>query len=137
MKKPTIYLCGAINGCTDSEAKDWREKVKRQLGYSYQFLDPMRRDYRGREDDCVDEIVYGDYADIAQSDIILAAADRPSWGTAMEIHHAFGIGKRVISVCEGRVSPWLRKHSTTVMPALDVAIYRLLCEAMPRCEELR
>ena len=24
----TVYLCGPINGCTDSECRDWREYVK-------------------------------------------------------------------------------------------------------------
>jgi hypothetical protein len=122
----TIYLCGAINGCSDSEAKDWRERVKSDLAGMYEFLDPMRRDYRGKEDESVEEIVRGDYADIITSDIILVAADKPSWGTAMECLFAFQQHKHVIVVCgQERVSPWLRKHSTVLVPSLREAISRL------------
>jgi hypothetical protein len=123
----TIYLCGAINGCTDSQAKDWRESVKSSLKDRYHFLDPMRRDYRGKEDESVNEIVHGDYDDIANSHIILVAADRPSWGTAMEMHHAYSTLKReVIAVCGAeRISPWLRYHSNKLFRTLDDAILYL------------
>lgn len=114
----TLYLCGAINGCTDAEAMDWREATKKELAGVYNLLDPMRRDYRGREDQCVEEIVAGDLEDIAASDILLVAAERPSWGTAMECFHAWRTGKKVVVVCSGRVSPWLRYHATRVCPSL-------------------
>jgi nucleoside 2-deoxyribosyltransferase len=129
--KKTIYLCGAINGCTDSECNDWRKQVQQDLAGKFAFLDPMRRDYRGIEDQSVNEIVHGDYADIAASDIVLVAADKPSWGTAMEMHHAFaGGGKFVIAVCGAeRVSPWLRYHSHLLVKTLDQAIWRLKAEA--------
>jgi hypothetical protein len=54
-----VYLAGAINGCTDDECKDWRELVKSIIGVE-KTLDPMRRDYRGVELDCINEIVEGD-----------------------------------------------------------------------------
>jgi hypothetical protein len=41
-----VYLCGPINGCTDSECIDWRAAAKKRLSDT---IDPMRRDYRGRE----------------------------------------------------------------------------------------
>jgi nucleoside 2-deoxyribosyltransferase len=122
----TIYLCGAINGCTDSEAQDWREATKKALAGLFEFRDPMRRDYRGKEDESVAEIVQGDLDDIADSDIVLVAADKPSWGTAMECFHAHRTGKTVIVVCSGRVSPWLRFHSHRVVPSLFGA-WSLLC----------
>lgn len=125
--KRRIYLCGAINGCTDSQAKDWREKVKTELAGQFNFLDPMRRDYRGKEDESVREIVEGDYDDIRNSDIILVAADKPSWGTAMEMHHAFtNEQKYVVAVCGAdRISPWLRYHSHRLDKTLDGAIAAL------------
>lgn len=126
----TIYLCGAINGCTDSEATDWREKVKRELYGRYEFLDPMRRDYRGCEDENVNAIVRGDIADIEASDVLLVAAGRPSWGTAMETWYAARLGsKRIEVVCSGRVSPWLRFCADRVHPSLDAAIAGLREEA--------
>ena len=55
----TLYLCGGINGLSDSDCTDWREFCKKQLEHTHKILDPMRRDYRGREDQCVNEIVIG------------------------------------------------------------------------------
>lgn len=129
----TIYLCGAINGCTDGECNDWRQKVQRELSGLYDFRDPMRRDYRGKEDESVNEIVDGDYADIANSDIVLVAADKPSWGTGMEMHHAyFNAGGMVVAVCGAeRVSPWLRYHSHHLFRTLDEAIAFLKAEQFP------
>lgn len=119
-----LYLCGAINGCSDAECRDWRKTVKEAIG-AKRCIDPMRRDYRGREDESVNEIVHGDYDDIKRCAVVLAAADRPSWGTAMEIHYGHSIGKPVIAVCgQSRVSPWLRYHCSVIVPTLAEAIER-------------
>lgn len=119
----TLYLCGAINGCSDAECKDWREFVKKELDGFFAILDPMRRDFRGKEDTAVNEIVQGDYDDIAVSQVLLVAADKPSWGTAMEMHQAFINGKTVIVVCgQARISPWLRYHSTKLFVTLEEAV---------------
>lgn len=117
----TVYLCGPINGCTDEQAKDWREKVKLSLPST---LDPMRRDYRGREDQNLDKIVELDKIDIAQSDALLVNYDKPSVGTSMEILYAWERGKLVVIVAkEGeRLSPWLRYHSHAIFSSFDGAI---------------
>jgi nucleoside 2-deoxyribosyltransferase len=109
-----IYLCGPINGCTDGECKDWREAAKPVLPDT---LDPMRRDYRGREDQCVPEIVEGDKADIDQCDALLVNYDKPSVGTSMEILYAWerGIPVIVVAAKGARISPWLRYHSKHVL----------------------
>jgi hypothetical protein len=112
----TIYLAGAINGCTDEECKDWREYVKDK--WPGKCLDPMDRDYRGREDECFAEIIAGDEEDIAACDVVLVSADKPSWGTAMEIRLASKeMGKPLIVVCppDMPISPWLRGHSTAIV----------------------
>lgn len=107
-----VYLCGPINGCTDDEANTWREYAKAILG-DENCIDPMRRDYRNREDDNVDAIVEGDIADILASDIVLANCWQVSWGTAMEIHLAAEKGIPVIAVVKpgAHISPWLRYHA--------------------------
>lgn len=126
-----VYLCGAINGCSDVEATGWREWVKAQLP-GIECIDPMRRDYRGKEDESVNEIVAGDLEDIYASDVILVAADRPSWGTAMECFYAFNVGKRVIVVCgQDRVSPWLRYHSSLLVPTMAAAVAAILTSSEP------
>lgn len=121
----TTYLCGGINGLSDADCRDWREYAKSLL--KTQTLDPMRRDYRGREDEAVSEIVIGDLADIQQSDVLLVNATRPSWGTAMEAFYGANIGKLVIAwvgpegVSSG-VSPWLRYFCAEIHESLEDAI---------------
>ena len=112
----TLYLAGAINGCADEECKDWREFVKTL--WPGECLDPMARDYRGREDECFAEIIAGDEEDVAACDVVLVSADKPSWGTAMEIRLAKNeLGKPVVLVCpEGMsLSPWLRGHCDEIV----------------------
>lgn len=118
----TVYLCGGINGLSDSQCRDWRETAKSLL--TMPTLDPMRRDYRGREDESVREIVRGDYADIDACDALLVNAIRPSWGTAMEIHYAYERGKLVVlwTGDAAHISPWLRYHSHSQHQALGAAI---------------
>jgi nucleoside 2-deoxyribosyltransferase len=108
-----IYLCGPINGCTDSECMDWRQKVKSLWPA---VIDPMSRDYRGRESECLREIVELDKRDIRVSDALIVNYDKPSVGTSMEVFFAWELGKPVVVVCrEGaKLSPWLVYHSTAV-----------------------
>jgi hypothetical protein len=128
----TVYLCGGINGLSDADARDWREAAKAGLGRPNLFgmfavIDPMARDYRGREAGAEHEIVAGDLADIAAADVLLVNACRPSWGTAMEIRHAFTIGKKVVVFGAGpRPSPWLVYHATEVVPDLADAVGYLI-----------
>lgn len=87
------------------------------------FLDPMDRDYRGREDQFVDEIVELDKADIDNCDIVVANCWQPSWGTAMEIHYAHSLGKRIVVIMPPGVkqSPWLVYHVDAFAYSLEGA----------------
>lgn len=120
----TVYLCGGINGLSDVQCKDWRETVKCELNGKFNFLDPMRRDYRGKEVDSVNEIVEGDMADISASDILLVNANKPSWGTAMETYAAFVSRKHyVIAFCDNdKPSPWLVYHTHKLVKSLEKAV---------------
>lgn len=119
-----VYLCGGINGLSDSECADWREWSKLLL--RHETLDPMRRDYRGKEDESVNEIVRGDLDDILECDALLVNAVRPSWGTAMEIVYAHQLGKRIVCfVGTGKISPWLRYHATEIHETPQVAVQSL------------
>jgi nucleoside 2-deoxyribosyltransferase len=116
-----VYLCGGINGLSDAECRDWREVAKESL--TADTLDPMRRDYRGKEDESVHEIVRGDLVDIRNSDWVLVNATRPSWGTAMEIVYAYEMRKPVIAfVGDSRVSPWLRYHCGAIVRTIEDAV---------------
>jgi len=115
-----VYLCGGINGLADKDCKDWREEAKRLL--KSDTLDPMRRDYRGQEAESTEQIVSGDLQDIALSSIVLVNAERPSWGTAMEIVYARILHKRVVAFTSSeRISPWLDYHADAVFRSLDTA----------------
>jgi nucleoside 2-deoxyribosyltransferase len=115
-----IYLCGPINGCTDAECKDWREAAKAKWPDA---IDPMRRDYRGKEDESVKQIVELDKIDIMNSDVVLVNYDKPSVGTSMEILYAFERGKFVVIVADhgARISPWLRYHSHAIVGSFGAA----------------
>jgi nucleoside 2-deoxyribosyltransferase len=118
----TIYLCGGINKLSDADAKDWREATKTALAGQFNFLDPMRNDYRGKEAESVRLIIDGDVADINASDIILVSAVRPSWGTAMELFYASTLGKVTVTVCpDERPSPWLVGHSAYLVKSFEDA----------------
>jgi nucleoside 2-deoxyribosyltransferase len=120
----TVYLAGPIFQCSDAAAKDWRETIKAARP-DLTFLDPMARDYRGRELDCVNEIVEGDKADIDASDVVIANCRQASAGTSMEVFYAWQRNVPVIAVVESRVSPWVRYHASKVVTTLDAAIAAL------------
>lgn len=117
---PVVYLCGGINGLSDADCKNWRESAKERL---VKTIDPMRRDYRGKEAANVREIVDGDLFDINASTCVLAMCTQPSWGTAMEIFYAHRRGTPVFAVIPpGPVSPWLEHHCDRTFITLDEAI---------------
>lgn len=121
----TLYLAGPINKCSDKQAMSWREKVKGRLcNTNLRVLDPMRRDYRGDEDNFVTTIVEADLKDIENSDILLVNAWKPSVGTSMETWHAFhNLDKKIVVVADENCSPWLKhcadEHFTDLSKALD------------------
>jgi nucleoside 2-deoxyribosyltransferase len=121
----TVYLAGPINGCNDEEANGWRQNFMQHFPMSVEFLDPMVRDYRGREDDCYEEIVHLDLLDIEKCNVFLAYCWQASWGTAMEIRLAYELGCTVVVVVpEGeRISPWLRYHADTIVTTLTEAAH--------------
>lgn len=120
--RPKIYLAGPINGCTDQEASDWRQASIQAL-HSYECFDPMVRDYRGREDEAVNEIVEYDKADIDQCEFLLVNYAKPSVGTSMEILYAWERHKWIFIVAAPGtpLSPWLRYHSHYIFSSFHAA----------------
>lgn len=118
-----VYLCGPINGCTDEVCKDWRSMVKAALPDT---LDPMDRDYRGRELEpgVAKVIVENDKADIDKCDALLVNYVKPSVGTSMEILYAWERKKLIVLLCGWKetLSPWLLYHSTFVVHTLKDAV---------------
>jgi hypothetical protein len=128
----TVYLCGPINGRSDADCKDWREAFK---ALWRDCLDPMRRNYRGREMEpgINAEIVEGDEDDIRASALLLVFFDKPSVGTAMEIRMAkkeLGLPVVVIDASGKPLSPWLTYHTDRIVSTVEQAhdaIKELLC----------
>src|SRR3974390_264474 len=108
-----VYLAGPINACTDEECRDWRNAIKLRFPNS---IDPMRRDYRGREAQCYREIVELDKREILGADVVLVNYVKPSTGTSMEIFWAWLNSIPVIIVCApfSTLSPWMIYHSTKI-----------------------
>lgn len=127
-----VYLGGPINGCTDEEARGWRGEVKQLLArHSIGYLDPMRRDYRGRElqPGVAVHIVENDKEDIRECDVLLMNCQRPSWGTAMEILYGYERAKRVLAVLPAGTtpSPWLLHHAEVFFgPVIDTVKEEIL-----------
>ena len=119
-----VYLCGPINGCTDAECKDWRAEIKAHFSAA---IDPMKRDYRGKEAESYREIVDLDKRDVREADVILVNYVKPSVGTAMEVFYAWSIGKPVVLLCEvsAVLSPWLRYHSTSIVHSVRDAVAKI------------
>lgn len=121
-----VYLCGPINGRSDDDCKGWREYAKERLPDT---LDPMDRDYRGRELEpgIADEIVMNDKKDILLCDALLVYYDKPSVGTSMEILFAHDRNKTIVLVdkSDKPLSPWLIYHCPEVYKSLDEAIAAL------------
>jgi nucleoside 2-deoxyribosyltransferase len=115
------YLAGPINGKTDAECKNWRDAIKRLMP---DCVDPMTRDFRGREAENVEAIVEGDKADIDACNVVLVHYSEPSVGTAMEVLYAWETGIRVVvwDVSGKPLSPWLRYHAHSVVETLEQAV---------------
>lgn len=118
-KSMNVYLCGPINGCTDSECNDWRGYAKANIAKT---TDPMKRDYRGKEANSYREIVELDKRDVHNCDVVLANCPKPSVGTSMEILLAWQLGKVVVVVAPEPMSPWLRYHATKVTGSMREAV---------------
>ena len=130
-----VYLAGAINGCTDDEAITWREWFKspeksnvsaRFKGFA-KYVDPMKRDYRGKELTDYREIVDMDKRDVQSCDVVVAMYVKPSVGTSMEILFAWERSIPVILINESDkpLSPWLIYHSTAVVNSKEEAAEKL------------
>lgn len=114
-----VYLCGPINGCTDAECNDWRSYAKSRLPNT---IDPMKRDYRGKEAESYREIVELDKLDVRVCDIVLAMCPKPSVGTSMEVLYAWQLGRPVVVVATDSISPWLRYHATKIVGTIAEAV---------------
>ena len=104
----------------------WREWFKAS-GLLATYVDPMCRDYRGKEADDYREIVELDKRDVRSCDAIVVMYAKPSVGTSMEVFFAWTLGIPVVVVDESGtpLSPWLRYHATAVVASKEDAVGKL------------
>ena len=123
----TIYLCGPIQNRTDEQCVTWRERAK-QL-WPGATLDPLRRDYRGKELENPAQLVADDLSDIDACDGLIVYFDAPSVGTSMEIFYAKHILRKPVVVVDatmGATLPvWLVHHADVIRPDLQGALITL------------
>jgi nucleoside 2-deoxyribosyltransferase len=98
----SVYMAGPINGCTDEEAFGWRRMLKEKYGgIGIRWVDPLDRDYRGRERSNWEDIVDNDIIAIRKSDAMLAylwKKDQPYFGTSMEFVYAKFFGIPIVAI---------------------------------------
>lgn len=118
------YLCGAINGCTDDEAHNWRNDLLEIFPYA---INPMVRDYRDKELTNYREIVDLDKRDVRNCSCVVVNYVKPSVGTSMEVLYAWQLGKPIIVWCapDVRLSPWLIYHSTCIVHTLEDVAHKV------------
>ena len=139
----TIYLSGGIANLSDEQMMGWRNEVKKHYGLRHngyptwlsttpgrpeiRAIDPTRHDYRGMEIPLERALILTkqDKYDIMESDIVLAFAPHPSWGTAMEIIYAYEHDRWVVTVCEDDPSPWLLAHSDFLVETFEEAYQKI------------
>lgn len=112
----TVYLAGPIHGREDCEVIEWREQATLILEkVGIEVRNPLDRDFRGREIECINEIVLLDKRDIRKSDAVLVWWDgTASVGTSMEVFFAHSIDKPIVllNYYGLPMSPWLTYHRT-------------------------
>lgn len=115
---PHIYLAGPILGCTEGEAKDWREYIDRQLELSYMVgvsplrCEPIVGERYGFGDNSDPKfgqsraIAAKNLFDVRRCDATIGYLPKPtggkhqSYGTLGEIFWAHALGKLVIVVSD-------------------------------------
>lgn len=121
----TVYLAGPIAGCTEGEAKDWRQYIDGKFAAGIYGVSPLRCEpcYAERYDMDTQKhdhrfgsqraVAGKNEFDVRNCDIVLAYLPaelnerRPSYGTVIEIAWARMLGKQVILVTDDEA---LRKH---------------------------
>lgn len=116
MKK--VYLSGPIFQIEDP--KSWRLFAADQLPKGWKAIDPTK--FNIDKLTCT-ELVKQDLEQLNQCQAVIAKTDLASWGTAIEIAHAYNNGIPVLAwPCFLERAPWLTAHVTEFFGSLQDAI---------------
>jgi len=116
-----VYLAGAI--ASYPEGHVWRDVAMRQLPEGWTAINPL---HHLPANGSPKELVITDLELIDSADAVILNADRPSWGSAMEIRHANLMDILVIAWnLPDDPSPWLLAHVGIKHKTLNEAIEEL------------
>jgi len=123
MNKVKIYLAGTIY--EDPEDVSWKQRLIAQLPENvFKFYDPDPRPGAGYD------VIPRDKRVIEDSDFVIAYIRKPSFGTTMEIKHAFDCGNITTFVIDptGKniKSIWLDYHIHRGLTSVDECAVELL-----------
>jgi len=129
--KKRVYLAGPIFG-TGEKSRSWRKVAMLELKrYGMEVVDPydLEADINNEE-----ELVRADLKEIAGCQFILAQVSNASWGTAMELFYAKGLGIKIfgwgLDTEHQDLSPWLRWACHSISSDMIEAATNLVNEAL-------
>lgn len=144
MNRPSVYLCGPINGRSFTDAEGWRTAAERLLAPEFGVLNPLRgkenkhtaanaatssyTTQAAHENFTSREVVDRDLMDIRRCRAVIRYYDAPSEGSPMEAFyatHVCGIPVVVINATQrpdAELSLWLHHHAVRIVPTLDEAV---------------
>jgi len=101
-----VYLAGPIEGCSNHEINQWRQKC--HVGFTDHItgVNPYRAEREADDPEARKRIIMKNYMDTKSCDLILAYlpkeinARRPSYGTTFEIAWGFSLQKPVVIVSD-------------------------------------
>jgi hypothetical protein len=136
-----LYMAGGITGISYGGSTDWRKHVADRLPPYIKPISPMR----GKEYLAAEKSIKGSYEDnplssgrgimcrdindVRRCDLVLAnflGAEKPSFGTVIEISIAYALGKPIIIVIEKEGNlhnhPMILQTAGFIVSSLDEAI---------------
>ena len=117
--KKFVYLAGPIEGCSNHEINQWRQKCYTGFNDFIVGVNPYRAEREADDPEARKRIVMKNYMDTQSSDLILAYLPktinerRHSYGTTMEIAWGYSLRKPVVIVSD---DPQVQDH-----PLMDMS----------------
>lgn len=104
--KKFVYLAGPIEGCSNHEINQWRQKCNLAFEDYIVGVNPYRAERESDDPESRKRIIMKNYMDTKNSDLVFAYlpkeinARRPSYGTTFEIAWGYSMQKPVVVVSD-------------------------------------
>jgi nucleoside 2-deoxyribosyltransferase len=130
--KDAVYLCGSIEGVSDKDMREWRDKATAYLSNrDIKTLDPTRREKfhsTNMNTNNANRILALDLQDISHSRVVLAdlrdSQPGKKWGSVMEVAFAETKHKIIIVIMDENQfeHPFIKAYATEIHHNLDDAL---------------